>query len=114
MARLFVDAASAAVNAAAGNRNPVHLGLSITDGAGNGVAGLAIANFAMSSLTVAPGGFNGIINAVTAGGIAGGYVVQVVPAGAFNWVAGTYIFLIDTFTPGGADDGQTVVNVTVP
>lgn len=112
MARLYVDAVSAPVNAAVGNRNPVHLGVSVTDGNGNGVAGLGAANFAIATPTVAPGGSTTVINLVAAAAIGGGYRLEILPSGVNNWQDGTYIFVIDVTS--GADDGQTVVNVAVP
>jgi hypothetical protein len=112
MARLYVDAVSAPVNASVGNRNPVHLGISVTDANGNGVAGLLAANFAIATPTVAPGGAAGVISSSSGTTITGGYSLQILPTGANNWQDGTYIFVIDVTS--GVDDGQTVVNVAVP
>ena len=112
MARLYVEAVSAPVNAAVGNRNPVHLGVSVTDGNGNGVAGLTAADFAIATTTVAPGGATAVISSVTASTIAGGYQFHILPTGLNNWQDGTYVFVIDVTS--GVDDGQTVVNVAVP
>jgi hypothetical protein len=112
MARLYVDAVAAAVNAAVGNRNPVHLGVSVTDANGNGVAGLAAANFALATTTSAPGGAAGVISSVSGATITGGYLIQVLPTGVNNWQDGTFNFILDVTS--GSDDGQTAVNVTVP
>ena len=112
MARLYVDAVSAPVNAAVGNRNPVHLGVSVTDTNGNGVSGLAAGNFAIATPTVAPGGSAGVISSVSGAGIGGSYSLQILPTGVTNWQDGTYIFVIDVTS--GTDDGQTVVNIAVP
>lgn len=112
MARLYVDAVAAAVNAANGNRNPVHLGVSVTDGNGDGVSGLTSANFAIATPTVAPGGSSTVISSVSASSIAGSYQIQVLPTGVATWDDGTYNFVLDVSS--GTDDGQTAVNVTVP
>jgi hypothetical protein len=112
MARLYVEAVSSVASAADANRNPVHLGVSVTDGNGNGVAGLTSGNFTIATPTVAAGGAIVVISSVSGATIAGGYQIQILPTGVQNWDNGTYNFILDVDT--GTDDGQTAVNVTVP
>lgn len=109
MARLIVVAFSEDTVAAPGNRQPNYIEVSVTDGNGEPVTGLAAANFKVDPMIVGPGGALVNITGVVAGRLAGFYHVEVVPINTQTWKAGVYIFAVAV--QRGTDKGQTLGTV---
>ena len=109
MAILFVVAASEDTIASPGNRQPNYICVSVIDGAGTPVTGLAQKNFAVDPMIVGPGGALVDITSVTAGRLPGFYLVDVVPIRTETWKAGGYIFAVAVTQ--GANKGQTLTTV---
>jgi hypothetical protein len=114
MGRLVVEARGSAAAgaaediAAAGNRDPMPIVVSITDADGAPVSGLGAADITVKAQWVDQGDrpevrFN------TAIGDHGDYLLSVVPAR--SWAAGRHIFLLTARS--GADQGQTLCDVVV-
>jgi hypothetical protein len=109
MARLIVTAFSEDTIAAPGNRQPNYIIVSVTDANGAPVTNLSAANYKVDPMIVGPGGALVNIVSVSAGRLAGFYLVQVVPINAETWKAGVYIFAVAV--ERGADKGQTLATV---
>jgi hypothetical protein len=109
MARLIVIAFSEDTIAAPGNRQPNYIEVSVTDGSGEPVTGLAAANFKVDPMIVGPGGAMVNITRVAAGRLPGFYHIEVVPINTQTWKAGVYIFAVAV--QRGADKGQTLGTV---
>jgi hypothetical protein len=109
MARLIVIAFSEDTIAAPGNRQPNYIEVSVTDGNGEPVTGLAAANFKVDPMIVGPGGALVNITRVTGGRLPGFYHIEVVPILTQTWKAGVYIFAVAV--QRGADKGQTLGTV---
>ena len=106
MAKLNLVAIGEDTIASPGNALNLYIVVSVTDGNGTGVAGLAIGNFAIGSEIVGPGGSISHINTVTNGKLAGTYLLTVLPLAGQTWKAGVYIFSVNA--THGADHGQTL------
>ncbi len=109
MARLVVTAFSEDTIAAPGNRQPNYIVVSVTDGKGAPVTGLAAVNFKVDPMIVGPGGALVNITGVNAGRLPGFYHVNVVPINKETWKAGVYIFAVAV--ERGADKGQSLATV---
>jgi hypothetical protein len=109
MARLIVTAFSEDTIAAPGNRQPNYIIVSVTDGNGAPVIGLAAANYKVDPMIVGPGGALVNITGVNAGRLPGFYHVNVVPINTQTWKPGVYIFAVAVAR--GADKGQTLATV---
>jgi hypothetical protein len=107
-----MEAVTAPALAASGNRIPARILLSVTDANGNGVAGLAVANFIIGNPVVGAGGASVVIDTVSATGPTGAYLLGILPNGANNWADGLYLMSLDLTS--GVDDGQTVCSVVIP
>jgi hypothetical protein len=114
MGRLVVEARGSAGAgagqgiAAAGNRDPMPIVVSVTDADGAPVSGLGDTDITVKARWVDQGDrpevrFNMAI------GDHGDYLLSAVPAG--NWAAGRHIFLLTARS--GADQGQTLCDVVV-
>ena len=111
MARLVTTASGTQGIAASGNRQPSYIIVAVTDVNGVPVTGLGASNFTVSAMVVAPGGSAVNIAGVAAEGLAGGYLIKVVPVPAGSWRAGEYIFAIATLR--GSDQGLTLASVSM-
>ena len=109
MANLIVNALSEDTVAAPGNRLKNYIVVSVTDDKGNPVTGLGVANFKVDPLIVGPGGSLVNITNVTAGRLAGTYIVFVVPITIQTWKAGVYIFAVAVTNAG--NHGQNLCSV---
>ncbi|MDH4473849.1 MAG: hypothetical protein QE487_14685 [Fluviicola sp.] len=109
MALLIVNALSEDTIAAPGNNLKNYVVVSVTDANGVPVAGLGVANFAVTPIIVGPGGSLGSISSVTGGGMAGTYIVHVIPSAGQTWKAGVYIFAVAVTS--GANRGQNLCSV---
>ena len=109
MARLIVTAFSEDTIAAPGNRQPNYIEVSVTDGNGEPVIGLAAANFKVDPMIVGPGGALVNITRAVAGRLPGFYHIEVVPINTQTWKAGVYIFAVAV--QRGTDKGQTLGTV---
>jgi len=109
MARLIVTAFSEDTIAAPGNRQPNYIIASVTDVNGVPVTGLATSSFKVDPMIVGPGGALVNITGVTAGRLAGFYLVNVVPIKTETWKPGVYIFAVAV--EKGTDKGQTLATV---
>jgi hypothetical protein len=109
MARLIVQAFSEDTIAAPGNRQPNYIELSVTDGNGVPVLGLAAANFKVDAMIVGPGGALVNIVGINPGRLSGFYHINVVPINTQTWKPGVYIFAVQVVR--GADQGQTLATV---
>ena len=109
MARLIVTAISEDILAGPGNRQPNVIVVSVTYNNGQPVTGLSLPNFQVDPLIVGPGGSQVDVSNVTAGRLAGFYIVEVVPVGAETWKAGIYIFAVVVLK--GPSRGQTLASV---
>jgi hypothetical protein len=109
MALLLVKAASEDTIAGPGNRENNYVVVCVTDNVGNPVTGLTAANFKVQPVIVGPGGALVDITGVSAAGLPGFYIVNVVPIRTETWKAGTYIFAVAV--ERGADKGQNLASV---
>lgn len=109
MALLIVNALSEDTIAAPGNTSTNYIVVSVTDANGVPVAGLGVANFAVTPVIVGPGGSLGSISSVAGGGMAGTYIVRVIPSAGQTWKAGVYIFAVAVTS--GANHGQNLCSV---
>jgi len=109
MARLIVTALSEDTVAAPGNRQPNYIVVSVTDKHGEPVIGLAVANFRVDPMIVAPGGALVDITTIIGGRLAGFYLLEVVPIRTETWKSGVYIFAISV--QSGSDKGQALASV---
>lgn len=94
MGRLIVSSFSEDSIAAPQNRQPNYLVVSVTDSDGEPVTGLGVPNFKVDPMVVGPGGALVNIVDVTAGRLAGTYLVRVVPIRTETWKPGVYIFAV--------------------
>lgn len=121
MARLVVEAQGVGGDnrtsgvARPGNRDPLHLMVSVTRNSGLPVTGLSLANFQANCPIVAAGG-----GAVTVDWIdepqAGVYRLNVVPIPTATWLQGTYIFWVAVQSganQSGTNHGQALCLVPV-
>jgi hypothetical protein len=122
MGRLVVEARGTAATgagqgfAAAGNRDPMPIIVSVTDADGAPVSGLDATDFTIEAEWVAQGGGGQVQIPVTAIGDHGNYRLGVVlgdddQGNPTKWAPGRYIFRL-AFT-SGADQGQTLCDVLV-
>lgn len=109
MSLLMVKAASEDTIAAPGNRENNYVVVSVTDGGGNPVTGLAAANFKVQPVIVGAGGALVNITGANPAGLPGFYIVTVVPIKTETWKSGTYIFAVAV--ERGADKGQALASV---
>lgn len=109
MALLLVKAASEDTIAGPGNRENNYVVVCVTDNVGNPVTSLTAANFKVQPVIVGPGGALVNITGVSAAGLPGFYIVNVVPIRTETWKAGTYIFAVAV--ERGADKGQNLASV---
>lgn len=110
MARLLLSATAEDVLSAPGNRKVTYIVVSVTDGDGNPISGLASSDFIVKPIIVAPKGGN-ILNMIKAieSDFPGVYLLQVVPDRDHTWKRGVYIFAVGVHK--GFDRGQTVTSV---
>lgn len=107
MALLHVTAIAEDTIATPGNVNDSYIVVSVTDVNGNAVAGLAMANFAIGSPIVGPGGSLSHINSVSTGGsVPGVYILRIGPLAGQTWKAGVYIWSVAVTS--GANRGQAL------
>lgn len=106
MAKLTVKAIGEDGLASPGNSSILHIVVSVTDANGVGVAGLAIANFALGSEIVGAGGSTSHIDTVSNGKLTGTYLLKALPLAGQTWKAGVYIFSVNVTS--GANHGQTL------
>jgi hypothetical protein len=101
--------------AAAGNRDPMPIVVSVTDADGVPVGGLGSANLIIQVEWVDQGERPQVGIATTGVGEHGNYRLAVVPGddqgNHMTWAAGRYIFLLAVTS--GADQGQTLCDVVV-
>jgi hypothetical protein len=105
----MVKAASEDTIAAPGNRENNYVVVSVTDGGGNPVTGLAAANFKVQPVIVGAGGALVNVTGANPAGLPGFYIVTVVPIKTETWKSGTYIFA--AAVERGADKGQALASV---
>jgi hypothetical protein len=87
--------------------NDSYIVVSVTDANGAAVPGLAMANFAVGSPIVGPGGSTSHINSVAPGGsVPGVYVLRIGPQAGQSWKSGVYIWSVAVTR--GADHGQAL------
>src|SRR5690349_4717447 len=107
MARLIVHAIAEDTIAAPGNANASYIVVSVTDANGTAVNGLVMANFAVGSPIVGPGGSISHITSVGPGGsVTGVYILRIAPLAGQTWKTGVYIWSVSVTR--GADHGQTL------
>lgn len=109
MARLIVNVLSEDTIAAPGNRQSNYIVASVTDANGVPVTGLSVSNFKVDPIIVGPGGALVNITGVSAGRLAGVYLIYVVPISSETWKSGTYIFAVSVAK--GSDQGQNLCSV---
>ena len=107
MARLIVTAIAEDTIAAPGNVKDSYIVVSVTDSQGVAVTGLTMANFAVGSPIVGPGGSISHINAVSTGGsVTGVYILRIAPLAGQTWKSGVYIWSVAVTR--GTDHGQAL------
>jgi hypothetical protein len=107
MARLIVNAIAEDTIAAPSNALDSYIVVSVTDANGVAVSGLTIANFAVGSPIVGPGGSVSHITTVSTGGsVTGVYIVRIAPLAGQTWKSGVYIWSVRVTS--GANVGQTL------
>ena len=107
MAQLIVTAIAEDTIAAPGNVKDSYIVVSVTDNNGVAVTGLTMANFALGSPIVGPGGSLSHINSVGSGGsVTGVYILNIGPLPGQTWKSGVYIWSVAVTR--GADHGQTL------
>jgi len=107
MAMLIVTAIAEDTIAAPGNVSDSYIVVSVTDSNGVAVTGLSLANFAIGSPIVGPGGSVSNINSVSAGGsVAGVYILRIGPLAGQTWKPGVYIWSVGV--THGSDHGQAL------
>lgn len=122
MGRLVVEARGTAATgagqgiAAAGNRDPMPIIVSVTDTDGAPVGGLDATNLTIQAEWVAQGGSGQVQIGPTAIGDHGNYRLGVVlgdddQGNPMKWASGRYIFLLAVTS--GVDQGQTLCDVLV-
>ncbi len=95
MALLIVSAIAEDTVAAPGNATDSYIVVSVTDGNGAAVAGLVLANFALGSPIVGPGGSLSHITSVGSGGsVSGVYILRIAPLAGQTWKSGVYIWSV--------------------
>jgi hypothetical protein len=107
MARLIVTAIAEDTIAAPGNVKDSYSVVSVTDSHGVAVTGLIMANFAVGSPIVGPGGSISHIDTVSAGGsVTGVYILRIAPLAGQTWKSGVYIWSVAVTR--GTDHGQAL------
>ena len=106
MAKLNLVAIGEDTMASPGNAQNLYIVVSVTDANGAGVTGLVLNNFALGSEIVGPGGSTSHIDSISAGKLAGTYLLKVLPLAGQTWKAGVYICAVNV--TAGADKGQTL------
>jgi hypothetical protein len=107
MSQLLVTALAEDTIAAPNNALESYIVVSVTDTNGVAVTGLAMANFAVGSPIVGPGGSVSHITAVSTGGsVTGVYIVRIAPLAGQTWKSGVYIWSVRVTS--GANVGQTL------
>jgi hypothetical protein len=107
MSRLIVTALAEDTIAAPGNAKDSYIVVSVTDANGVAVTGLAMANFALGSPIVGPGGSNSHIHTVSTGGsVTGVYILRIAPLAGQTWKSGIYIWSVAVVR--GSDHGQAL------
>jgi hypothetical protein len=107
MAQLLVSAIAEDTIAAPGNVKDSYIVASVTDSNGVAVTGLTMANFAVGSPIVGPGGSISHIHTVSTGGsVAGVYILRIAPLAGQSWKSGVYIWSVGVTR--GADHGQAL------
>jgi hypothetical protein len=107
MARLIVNAIAEDTIAKPANALDSYIVVSVTDINGTAVAGLALANFALGSPIVGPGGSTSHISGVGPGGsVTGVYILRIAPLAGQTWKSGVYIWSVRV--TAGANVGQTL------
>ena len=109
MAQLIVTAIAEDTIAAPSNAQVSYIVVSVTDANGVAVTGLNMANFAVGSPIVGPGGSVSHITTVSTGGtVTGVYILRIAPLAGQTWKSGVYIWSV-AVTRGG-DHGQALCN----
>jgi hypothetical protein len=107
VALLHLKAIAEDTIAAPSNANDSYIVVSVTDVNGNAVTALAMANFALGSPIVGPGGSLSHINSVgPGGGVPGVYIMRIGPLAGQTWKSGVYIWSVAVTS--GANRGQTL------
>lgn len=107
MARLIVKAIAEDTIANPGNANSSYITVSVTNTSGTAVTGLTMANFALGSPVVGPGGSNSHITSVAPGGaVTGVYTLRIAPLAGQTWKSGVYIWSVRVTS--GVNVGQTL------
>jgi hypothetical protein len=111
MAILHVDAVGGKGLALPGNRQNSFICVSVMDGSGTPITGLAVSSFRLDAMIVAAGGSLVIIASVRGGNVPGTYCLDLIPIATYTWKAGTYMFGLSVNQ--GTSHGMTVTTVTV-
>lgn len=107
MARLIVTAIAEDTIAAPSNALDSYIVVSVTDSNGVAVTGLTIANFAVGSPIVGPGGsLSHIVSVGSGGSVTGVYILRIAPLAGQTWKSGVYIWSVRVTS--GANVGQTL------
>lgn len=111
MARLVVQAIGNERVADPGDRDESSVLLSVTDGNGEPVTGLAATNVRADAMIVAAGGAQVNVVRLWPGTLPGFYRIDLVPTGAYQWKAGEYDVAVSVTR--GADKGQALASFRV-
>lgn len=113
MAHLNVVVHGNPTTAAAGNRNPAAILISVTDSAGVPVTGIPAANVQYDTLLTGAFGSAVVMSSFGALTLAGYYRLEVVPNGTANWVTGEFDIAVVVKSNIG-DRGQGIAHFRVP
>ena len=113
MAHLNVVVHGNPTTAAAGNRNPAAILISVTNSAGVPVTGIPAANVKYNTMLVGALGSDVVASSFGALTFAGYYRLEVVPIGTANWVMGEFDIAIVVKNNIG-DTGQSIAHFHVP
>lgn len=113
MALLNIVAHGNPVMAAAGNRNPAQILLSVTDSTGAPVTGLGTSHITVDTLLVGAGGSNLVVTTIGLATFGGYYRINVVPTGTLNWASGEFDASVIVKSSIG-DKAQTIAHFRVP
>ena len=106
-----MKALSADAMAAPVGRRPNLVVVSVADGQGQPVGGLAMGNFNVGPMIVGNSGSAASVAGVMPGRLPGSYHISIEPVGPDRWAKGIYFFTIAA--TAGADSGQTLATVLV-
>ncbi len=106
MAKLTVVAVGEDTIASPGNANNLYIVVSVEDPNGAPVNALTMANFALGSEIVGPGGSLSHISTVSNGKLPGVYLLKILPLAGQTWKAGVYVFSVAV--THGPDQGRTL------